>query len=158
MAEGFTQQVDNLTTGAALKSDRANVYGIGGKVGFSGVELVGYYYNGEGVGTTALLNGGFSATGNQRDSDGGYVQASFVIPGVKTKLAGSWGISNLDRASGEVGNNTLVSSNEMWTIGAYHPLTSNLNLVAEYSNVRAENQVGARNTSDIVDFGAILFF
>ncbi len=157
-AEGFTQKVDGVQATTGARSDRSDVYGIGGKVSYSGVELVGYYYNGSGVGTTGLLMDGYATNGNQRDSDGGYVQASFVIPGVKTKLAGSWGISNLDRASGEVGNNTLVSSNEMWTIGAYHPLTSNLNLVAEYSNVRSENQVGARNTSDIVDFGAILFF
>ena len=155
--EGFTQNVDGITVGAAQNSTTADVFGLGASVNFSGVNLVGYYYNGEGVGTTALLNGGLSATGKKRDSDGGYVQASFKVPGVGTKLAASWGESNLDKASGEV-NANLVKKNEMWTVGAYHPLTSSVNLVAEYSRVESSNQAGQNNTSDIVDFGAILFF
>jgi hypothetical protein len=164
--EGFTQSVESTN---ALGRDRANVYGIGGKVGYMGAELVGYYYNGEGVGTTGLLLDGVNQAGNRRDSDGGYIQASFKVPGVGTKLAASWGESNLDLGAGETnataaaggGGNTigqLVKTNEMWTVGAYHPLTSNLNLVAEYSRVEAKNQAGARNKTDIIDFGAILFF
>jgi predicted porin len=152
--EVFHQKVEGLAAGG---DDDATVYGIGGKVGVAGFEVVGYYYNGEGVGTTGLLMDGFSVAGKQRDSDGGYVQASYKIPGVGTKLAASWGESNLDLASGEV-NATLVSTNDMWTVGAYHPLTSNLNLVVEYSKVTAENQAGQENESDIFDIGAILFF
>jgi predicted porin len=126
-------------------------------VNFSGVNLVGYYYNGEGVGTTGILMDGFDRNGASRDSDGGYVQASFKIPGVGTKLAASWGESNLD--ANAVDNNTnLVKTNEMWTIGAYHPLTSSVNLVAEYSKVNSSNQAGKENSSDIFDVGAILFF
>lgn len=157
-AEAFHQKVDGLVGG----SEDANVYGIGAKVGFAGAEVVGYYYNGEGVGTTGLLMDGFTTTGQTRDSDGGYIQASYKIPGVGTKLAASWGESNLDLGSGDVNNvanqGYLVKKNEMWTVGAYHPLTSNLNLVAEYSKVKAENQLGSENESDIIDFGAILFF
>ncbi|TSA48827.1 MAG: porin [Nitrosomonadales bacterium] len=158
--EGFTQKVDNIATGGALKRDRGNVYGIGGKVGFAGAELVGYYYNGEGVGSTLLLDGGWDSQGNRRDSDGGYVQASYKIPNVGTKLAVSWGESNLDRSgsAGDLAATTLLKSNQMWTAGVYHPLTSNVNLVAEYSRVESENQAGATNKSDIFDLGAILFF
>jgi len=46
----------------------------------------------------------------------------------------------------------------MWTIGAYHPLTKSVNLVAEYSDVKAQNHAGAENKSKIFDLGAILFF
>ena len=74
-----------------------------------------------------------------------------------TKIGISWGISKLDTASGEA-DSTLVKENEMTTIGAYHPLTKHLNLVAEYSKVQSENQLGADNESDIVSAGAILFF
>jgi len=69
----------------------------------------------------------------------------------------SWGESNLDLASGE-SNSTLVKSNEMVSVGLYHPLTKSVNLVAEYSRVESENQANAKNKSDIVDVGAILFF
>lgn len=155
--EGMHQDVNGIA-GTVNKNDSADVFGLGASVTFSGVNLVGYYYNGSGVGTTSILADGFAAgTGNSRDSDGGYLQASFKIPGVGTKLAASWGESNLDQASGEVAN-TTVKKNEMWTIGAYHPLTSSVNLVAEYSRVESSNQLNAKNTSDIVDFGAILFF
>lgn len=163
--EAFRQKVDGLNgvtvgTTAGQSSEDANVWAIGGKIAMNGFELVGYYYDGEGVGSTTLLTDGFDAAGQTRDSDGGYIQASYKIPGVGTKLAASWGESNLDNTSVDtaLANNTLLKKNEMWTIGAYHPLTSNLNLVAEYSNVKSENQAGQENESDIVDFGAILFF
>ena len=161
-AEGFHQRVDGLgvLSTAGKRSEDANVYGIGGKVSAMGFDLVGYYYNGEGVGTTGLLMDGFDVEGHKRDSDGGYVQAAYTIPGVGTKIAASWGESNLDRTSTDSANanTTLVQSNEMWTVGVYHPLTKSLNLVAEYSRVEAQNQGNQTNKSDIVDFGAILFF
>ena len=53
----------------------------------------------------------------------------------------------------------------MWTIGAYHPLTKHLNLVAEYSDVKHEvsnaNPLFVNNgegKSKTVSLGAILFF
>ena len=165
--EFWTQKAYGIG-GVAGKSDTANAFGLGGKVDYSGFGLVGYYYNGSGAGTTCLLCDGYSAAGASRDSDGGYIQGSFTIPGAGTKIAASWGTSNLDLASGEAlvaasavapattGN--LVKSNEMWTIGAYHPLTKSVNLVAEYSDVKAENQSGKKNKSRIFDLGAILFF
>jgi len=132
------------------------VSGIGANVSAAGFDLTGYYYTGEGAGTTGFLMDGFSAARQKRDSDGGYVQAKYTLP-TKTKVGISWGESNLDLASGET-NNTLVRTNEMATIGLYHPLTKHLNLVAEYSRVKSENQVGAKNESDIANAGAILFF
>jgi len=132
------------------------VAGIGANVKAAGFDLTGYYYNGEGAGTTGFLMNGLTSAGQKRDSDGGYVQAKYTLP-TKTSVGVSWGESNLDLASGE-SNGTLVKSNEMWTVGAYHPLTKHLNLVAEYSRVRSENHQGERNESDIVDAGAILFF
>jgi hypothetical protein len=50
----------------------------------------------------------------------------------------------------------------MWTVGAYHPLTKHLNLVAEYS--KSERDVSNRTIADAkadaktVSLGAILFF
>ncbi|MFM9912742.1 MAG: porin [Methylophilaceae bacterium] len=158
----------SATAAAAAINDSADVFGIGASVNFAGFNVVGYYYTGEGVGTTGILSDGFAASGASRDSDGGYVQGKYKLP-TGTTIGASWGISNLDLASGETlvaatagtatattGN--LVKSNEMWTVGAYHPLTSNLNLVAEYSKVTSENQSGQENESDIFDIGAILFF
>jgi hypothetical protein len=68
----------------------------------AGFGLTGYYYTGKGAGTTFLGNLGATAAGNKRDSDGGYVQLTYVLP-VKTKLGFAYGRSNLDLASGESG-------------------------------------------------------
>jgi len=130
--------------------------------------LTAYWYNGEGVGSTMM--GGFGgATGydvsgsganqkaKKRDSDGGYLQATYVIP-TGTKLGVAYGVSNLDEASGE-NEAALLDKNERWTVGAYHPLTKHLNLVAEYNKIESEGQVSSNQTeSQSFSLGAILFF
>jgi len=151
--EGKTQKVDYT----ASVTNNAEAYAVGVNLNSAGFGLVAYYYDAKGAGTTAWLMNGVASNGNRRDSNGGYVQGSFTVPGAGTKLAASWGESNLDAASGETAT-TLVKKNEMVTVGAYHPLTKHLNLVAEYSNVKAKNHAGAQNESDIVSAGAILFF
>jgi len=132
---------------------------IGANVNVAGFGLTGYYYAGEGTGTTFMFNNGYSAAGKKRDSDGGYVQATYVLP-TKTKIGASWGISNLDLASGTdtAANTVLVKENEMWTIGAYHPLTKHLNLVAEYNNVESKSHSNIEGKTRAVSLGAILFF
>jgi len=133
----------------------ASVFDIGANVNVAGFGLTGYYYNGQGVGTTLVGANAISADGAKRDSDGGYVQLTYVLP-VKTKLGAAWGTSKLDRA----GNDTTstLKSNERWTVGAYHPLTKHLNLVAEYNHITTENHAGAENESNTGSLGAILFF
>jgi len=164
-AEFKSQKVDGIqktatassVTVTGTNSDTSTVFGLGANVAVAGFTAVGYYYSGEGVGTTSFLADGYAFNGNSRDSDGGYVQATYALPGVGTKLGASWGISNLDRASGEAASN-LVKENEMWTVGAYHPLTKSVNLVAEYSNVKSTNHNNQENQSNIVSLGGILFF
>jgi predicted porin len=150
------------TTSATDDSYTASVYDIGASIAMGNLGLTGYYYNGEGVGTTIMGSLGYNATGTttgagkKRDSDGGYVQATYVIP-TGTKLGVAYGVSNLDEASGETAT-ALVEKNERWTVGAYHPLTKHLNLVAEYNNVQSEGHSGTDVESDHISLGAILFF
>jgi len=129
----FSQEVTGLAAGS---DDRATAFEAGISTSISNINLVAYAYSGEGIGTTAMLRDGFDATGKMRDSDGGYVQATYVIP-TGTKLGVSYGISNLDDNAADAGD-SLVEENSMLTVGAYHPLTKHLNLVAEYSLVEAE--------------------
>jgi len=146
----------DVTYNAARNSYTAGVVDIGATVNVAGFGLTGYYYNGAGVGTTLLGNEGTNGSGAKRDSDGGYVQATYILP-TKTKLGVAYGISNLDRASGETTTN-LVKENERWTAGLYHPLTKHLNLVAEYNDVKARDNEGDRNKARTASLGAILFF
>jgi predicted porin len=151
-AEGKTQRVELQNFGRKT----ANIYGVGANANVGALGLTGYFYSGKGAGTTAFLMDGFSANGGQRrESDGYYLQATYVIP-TGTKLGISYGESKLDQADGDT--DSLVKQNRMTTIGAYHPLTKSLNLVAEYSNVKARNHGGDSNKSDIISLGGILFF
>jgi len=82
---------------------------------------------------------------------GGYVQATFKIPGVGTKLGASWGESNSTPAAGG-----QEFTNESWIVGAYHPLTKSVNLVAEYTNQKLKT--ATETEAKTVSLGAILFF
>jgi len=145
-------------TASSTSQYKANAFDVGATVSAAGFGLTGYYYNGKGAGTTVFGANGATSAGAKRDSDGGYVQATYTLPGVGTKLGAAYGVSKLDLAAGET-NNTLVSKNERITVGAYHPITKHLNLVAEYNNVQSEAQVKTNKTeSNAVSLGAILFF
>ena len=151
----------DATTSTDVDSYTATAFDIGAAVNSGNLGLVAYYYQGKGAGTTFMgTNGVDLQAGNnakRRDSDGGYLQATYVIP-TGTKLGVAYGISRLDEASGEV-DLTLVDTNERWTIGAYHPLTKHLNLVAEFNDVESEGQSSANQTeSKSISLGAILFF
>jgi len=144
------------TTAAVTANNyTASVGDIGINLNANGFGLTGYYYYGKGVGSTLMGLDAAAAGGARRESDGGYVQLTYVTP-IKTKIGVAYGISNLDRA----GNDTvdLLKSNERYTVGAYHPLTKHLNLVAEYNNVQSETHGNYNTENKTYSAGAILFF
>jgi len=147
-----------MTDGGTDPDYTITAWDIGTSVTSGNLGLVAYYYDGKGLGTTFLGTNGYDTTlGKRRDSDGGYVQATYVIP-TGTKLGVAYGVSKLDKASGEA-DGTLLDENNRWTVGAYHPLTKHLNLVAEYNRVKSEGQTSSNeNESDHFSLGAILFF
>ena len=160
---GISQKLEGINVlPLENKSQRADAYDIGANVNVAGFGLTGYYYTGDGIGQTVQFLGALDAAGKTRDSDGWYVQGTYTLPGVGTKLGLSYGKSTLDGNNAE--SNTLVED-KMWTVGAYHPITKHLNLVAEYSNVKHEtgataNLSGVREEgkAKTIALGAILFF
>ena len=163
---GISQKVKNLTSGlnANLGSETATAVDIGANVNVAGFGLTGYYYDGNGIGQTMQLRDGFDLQGTRRDSKGWYTQGTYTIPGAGTKLGVSYGESKLDSTSFDKsasGVNDITDS--MWTIGAYHPITKHLNLVAEYSEAEREIDSSIRETdvtakAKTISLGAILFF
>ena len=147
-----------LATGA-ITEQRARAAEIGAKLGFAGAELVGYYYDGKnadvGIGTAINTNVLTTATHFQRDNNGGYVQATYVLP-TKTKIGASWGKSTIERsvAAGDLTD----AEREAWVLGAYHPLTKHLNLVAEYNHLDVDALAGTTGKAKTMSLGAILFF
>jgi len=151
---GIAQHVANVASADPI----AYSGDIGANVNVAGFGLTGYYYAGTGIGSTFQLRDGYTATSKAaRDSDGGYVQATYTLP-TKTKVGVSWGQSNLDAKVSADNVATLVKTNEMTTVGVYHPLTKHLNLVGEYSYIESESQTGTKAKADSVSLGGILFF
>jgi len=155
----FLWQRQSIITGP---NSRINYSGrgfdIGGKYDIAGFEVAGWYYNGKGLGTTGLFVNSADAFGNERDSDGFLAQVTYKI--VNTKLGLNYGRSTLDPASGDVGliRNDLVHKNDKITAGVYHQLTPNLELLAEFSHLESENQIGGKNKSNNFNIGAFVNF
>jgi predicted porin len=167
--EGLTNATsDHLKNGAVVAgvantikntTDRANAIDVGAHIDVANLGLTAYYNKGEGMGQTVQLANGFDNNGKSRESKDWYVQATYVLP-TTTKLGLSYGESTLDGNSGE---NMKDNQNRMWTVGAYHPITKSVNLVAEYSDVKNEyndRRAGkdTDGTTKTVSLGAILFF
>jgi hypothetical protein len=153
---GLSQKV---TTGSDTVRDYTITAGdIGANVNAGNAGLTAYYYKGEGLGTTTFASNGYSVANGKRDSDGGYLQATYILP-TKTKLGLAYGRSNLDLASGEAAlASTMVDQNERMTAGLYHPLTKHLNLVAEWNSIESKAHGGNKQEAKTGSLGAILFF
>jgi len=151
-ASGLYQKQKGITAAGDFDSWAVDA---GGKFKAGGFEFLGWYYVGQGVGTTALFFNASDGLGNERDSDGFLAQVTWTIN--QTKLGVNYGVSNLDLADGEI-NPTLVKKNEKFTVGVYHKLTENLTLLAEASQITAEAQNGIENESQNYNVGAFLAF
>jgi len=154
-ASGITQKVSL----GATQTDQAHAWDIGGTASVAGLGLTGYYGQGSGTGTTFLLNNGFDTGSSHkaRDSQDWYVQATYVLP-TTTKLGVSYGESQLDGTTADAAAANEYTK-DMWTVGAYHPLTKHLNLVAEYSDAKTKATVtSVESSAKTVSLGAILFF
>jgi predicted porin len=130
-------------------------FDVGGKLTFGGFEFLAWYYQGEGMGTTALYLFADDGLGNERDSDGFLAQVSYKFG--DTKLGLNYGESNLDLAPGEALSD-LVKTNKKYTLGAYHSLTENFTLLAEFTDVNAEAHNGGENDSNNFNIGAYMSF
>jgi hypothetical protein len=146
------------SSATALVTDfKTEAFDFGGKVGSGGAEVVAYYYTGKNAdsGNGTYLNTFGTATADfvRRENHGGYIQGTYKLPGVGTKIGLSYGKSVIER-------NTEVSDaeREATIIGAYHPLTKHVNLVAEYNHLDTTAFGGATGKAQTSSLGAILFF
>jgi hypothetical protein len=155
-----TAGTTNAAPSGVLSERDSRAWEIGGKVGVAGAELVGYYYDGKnadsGNGTALNTNVTIQTSTAESDNKGGYVQATYVMP-FKTKVGVSWGKNEIRQA----GFRDL--EREASIIGAYHPLTKHLNLVAEYNHLDIKDAVATsaaatEGKQKTMSLGAILFF
>ena len=130
-------------------------FDVGGKFTVGPAEFLAWYYQGEGLGTTALFLLSDDRAGHERDSDGFLAQVTYKFGDLKLGI--NYGESNLDLASGEAASN-LVQTNKKYTLGAYYSLTKNLTLLAEFTDINSESHDGIENDSSNVNLGAYLSF
>jgi predicted porin len=130
-------------------------FDIGGKLTFGPAEFLAWYYQGEGLGTTALFLLASDGAGGERDSDGFLAQFTYKFG--KLKLGLNYGESNLDLATGEAVS-SLVEKNQKYTVGAYYSLTDNLTLLGEFTDTNAQAHNGIENDSSNFNLGAYLSF
>lgn len=155
---------------ASVKKD-ARAFDVGAKISFAGLGLVGYYYDGQNIGSSGVsgntpLSGLFVGDSGSADRDvkGGYVQATYKLP-MGTTVGASYGISKVDATAADRAAYTAALTgnyeNESWIVGAYHPITKHLNLVGEYTNTEYQNVSNFRGydgKAKTFALGAILFF
>jgi predicted porin len=156
---GVTQETQNLTVGGVTVNPEERAYAgdVTAKVTAFGLDFLGHYYHTQGWGHTGYLFDGYDVFGNRRESNGWLAQATYTIPGTNTKLGVNWGVNRLLRNPGDPG--ALLYRNQKITVGAYHNLTPNLTLLAEYSAMRSENNFpGGDIESSNVNVGAFLAF
>ena len=142
-ASGISQ---NLAI-TATNDVTARAWDIGANVNAAGFGATAYYGQGTGIGSVVQMS---DATG-ERDSKDWYVQGTYTLPGVGTKLGVSYGESLIDVSA----SNHTETGSQMWVFGVYHPITKHLNLVAEYDQDEAKTTGTKAKTMSL---GAILFF
>jgi predicted porin len=135
----------------------------GAKIGWHGLGLVGYGYNGSGLGALGLLYGGVGVTEGftaptTRPSSGYYFQPSYTYK--KAFFGYSYGQSILTPASAtdRVSGGVPLRANSSHIAQFRYAVTSWDNLVAEWSHTRSEAITGNTGTSDAIALGTIVFF
>jgi predicted porin len=166
---GLSQKVKGLAgTGEnADTSSTANAWDVGANANFAGFGATAYYGEGKGIGQTIQFSDGFDSDNQKRKSTQYYVQGTYTLPGVGTKLGASYGESKLE---GNTADNFGNLKDNMLVVGAYHPLTKHLTLVAEYSDTERkvsnvsgydaseDSDASSKASAQTVSLGAILFF
>ena len=152
-ADVITQKHDATAT---TPSYTGSGFDLGSKLTFGPASLVGYYYDGAGLGTTGLFILSTDAVGHKRDSDGFYIQGTYTFF-KKWTLGASYGKSSLDLAKYEV-DPTLLKSNSSYIFQSRYALTSWFSFVGEYTHTMSQAHGGDNADSDTLAMGGILLF
>ena len=146
----------NTTTAVGGSEIEAHGIHVGGTLVGGPVAFTAHYYTGECLGITLQMDsGGMASSGDCRDHDGYYVQATYNYG--SGKVGASWGGSYQDKAGNDGGSYDVKEEQEMWTFGIYHNLAPEWLAVAEYSHAEEDwydkEAVDERGESDIFSVG-----
>jgi predicted porin len=157
-ASGISQNMQLSNTVERTSS----AWDIGANINAAGFGLTGYYGEGKGTGTVIQFRDAYTNANAKRKSEDWYLQGTYALPGVGTKLGVSYGESKLDGVTAGSDDNFNDKTREQMTFGVYHPITKHLNLVAEYTELDAKTDLvsgtDTNSKAKTYSLGAILFF
>jgi len=160
---GFNLGKNTTLSSTFIQQDVSNAEGadytasgvdLTAKTSLGGTTLVATAFKAEGLGYYGLFIDAADATGNPRDSDGWYLQATQAFG--STKIGLNIGESSLDMAAGD--NSSLLKTEQKTTLGIYHTMRSGVNLIAEVSDITAESHAGAEINNKAFNIGFALGF
>lgn len=161
---GLYQEAE-FTDGSGF--DDVTSWGVAGgvQVGYKGYELVVSGFDGEGLGSTLMLDSdSLDYTGEEREGYGYLLQGTYTFAnGGKTKLAICYGVNRMDETSAEkvvradTGNGELKQQDAI-TLGVSHDINPHLKLVAEYNRVNIEWFNGGDQAVDIIALGTFFLW
>lgn len=150
-ADGLFQQQE--PTG--LKSATSIGGDLTTKVAYGPFAVVGHYYIGSGLGIYSYFIDGLSATGDERLSNGGYLQGTYTWG--KTTFGANYGISRLNKADGDT-DDSLIEKNSKYTVGVYHKLLANLTLTSEFTAAESKSHAGEKIKTSNYNVGFFISF
>lgn len=152
------QDLDTPGFGAAALAKKSPT-SIGGdfttKLAYGPFAMVGHYYVGSGLGVYSYFIDGFSSSGNERLSNGGYLQGTYTYG--KTTFGANYGISRLYLADGDT-DQSLLARNSKYTLGVYHKLLSNLTLTSEFTGAESKSHAGEKIKTQNFNVGFFISF
>ncbi len=145
----LTQSVSN---GAADYTAKA--IDLTATVNFGSTSLAASAFKAEGVGYYGLFIDAADASGNARDTDGWFVQATHTIG--DTKLGINHGVSSVDMGAAD--STSLVKSEQKTTAGVYHSWVPGVTVSAEYSVIKAKSHASQEIENNALSVGLSMAF
>ena len=147
-----------------LSGEEVEASGVAGGIllGFAGAEVVLSGFDGQGLGSTLMLDtDSLDPVGKERDSQGYLAQLTYTLGA--TKFGVAYGINEMDETSAEKairigGGNSELEEQNLLTLGIYHDLNPYIKLVAEYSQAENKWFGGQDQQVDIVSVGTLFFW
>ncbi|APG27497.1 hypothetical protein A7E78_06360 [Syntrophotalea acetylenivorans] len=147
--------------------DDVTAWGVAGgvQVGYKGYEVVVSGFDGEGLGSTLMLDfDSLDYTGEEREGYGYLLQGTYTFAnGGKTKLAICYGANRMEETSAEKAARAITEFGELKqqdviTLGVSHDINPHLKLVAEYNHANVEWFNGGDQSVDIIAVGTFFLW
>ncbi len=149
------QDQDISIQDGGIDSSESTGWNVGLDLNVGGFNVAGSYYDGEALATNLFNLGATESICSasyciESENDGYVLQGAYTFNGT-TKVGVSWGESK-ERLYGGADKAT----NELWTVGVYHDVTSWLKVMAEYGQADNEAGVFGPNQHDVIAIGGFL--